>query len=100
MCESSTREELLSNNPSSSDDDQRVVIEVTGTDGNYMDSIVVEDFDEVTEYLDGFVGAVGTAPAMLDYMTPDGDVIGGREHILWGIASSGKTISWRSVQAA
>lgn len=99
MCESSTRDTQLSSDPSNSDDDLLVVVEITGTDGNYLDSIVVEDIDDVTQYLDTFIGVDGPAPATLEYVTTDGEVVAGREHVLWGLVG-GKTTSWRSVQAA
>lgn len=88
----------MSNDRSNSDDDLQVVIEVTSTEGNYMDSIVVEDVDEVTAYLDGFVGVSDCAPAQLEYLDSEGGVHG-TEFVLWGLAN-GRTTSWRSVQAA
>lgn len=88
----------MSNDRSNSDDDLQVVIEVTSTSGQYLDSIVVEDVDEVTTYLDGFVGANGPAPAQLEYLDSEGGVYG-TEYVLWGTAD-GRTTSWRSVQAA
>lgn len=97
-CASSTKGTSLSNDRSNSDDDLQVVIEITSTNGQYLDSIVVEDVDDVSSYLDTFVGADGPAPAQLEYLNSEGGVYG-TEYVLWGLAD-GRTTSWRSVQAA
>lgn len=76
-----------------------MVVEITGTDGNYLDSIVVEDIDEIVAFLDQFVGSDALAvPSTLEYLTSTGEV-SGVEIILWGI-QNGRPTSWRSVQAA
>jgi hypothetical protein len=77
-----------------------MVVEITASSGNYMDSIVVSDVDEITEFLDGFVGSADTLglPSTLAYLSVEGDVHGS-ETVLWGVAN-GVSTSWRSIQAA
>ena len=75
---------------------ETVVVEVTGTSGNYIDSIVVEDEDDIRRYLNGFIGMDTEFPSVLEWLGEDGDIIAS-EPILFGVSRSGRPFAWRTI---
>lgn len=73
-----------------------VVVEVTGTSGNYIDSIVVEDEDDIRQYLNGFLGTDVEFPSVLEWLDDAGDIIA-VEPVLFGVSGSGRPFAWRTV---
>lgn len=75
---------------------EAVVVDVTGMSGNFMDSIVVEDEDDIRRYLNGFIGSDTEPPSVLEWLGEDGEVIA-VEPVLFGIDSTGRPFAWRTV---
>ena len=71
-----------------------MVVEVTGSSGNYIDSIVVDDEDDINRYLSGFVGTSTEHPALLEWLDEEGDVFD-RMLVLYGLRD-GVPYAWRT----
>jgi hypothetical protein len=73
-----------------------VVVEVTGSSGNYIDSIVIDDEADLHRYLTGFIGTEqGDPPSLLEWLNEDGEIIGS-EPVLYGLRD-GVPFAWRTI---
>ena len=75
-----------------------MIVEVTSNNGESMDPIHIADIDDLTMYLDTFIGKGSSFPCELELLDEDGESCG-TTNVLWAVTKAGAG-SWRTVSAA
>lgn len=72
-----------------------MLVEATATNDEYLTCLSIDDEDEVTAYLDTFIGKPGPWPTTLGYLNSEGDEAG-TERVLWVTGPDGLALGWRA----